>query len=252
MRYFSELAYKGTHYHGWQKQPNATTVQEVIERAFSTILNSQIEVVGCGRTDTGVHASQYFLHFDFDGEMPEGFISRINKFLPKDIAIRRVFKVDENKHARFDATNRSYEYHLVFAKTPFEIDTAWYYYLAKTLEVEKRNTAAALLLSYQEFFPFCKTHHDALTMQCDLQRCEWILDKENGRMVFHISANRFLRGMVRLIVGMCINVATGKLPLEKVKDAMNRQVLLEKSWSVPPEGLFLSEVKYEGIQANPM
>ena len=118
MRHFSELAYKGTLYHGWQKQPNASTVLEVIENAFSTILNSQIEVVGCGRTDTGVHASQYFLHFDFAGEMPEGFISRINKFLPKDIAIRRVFKVDENKHARFDAVKRSYEYHIVFAKIP--------------------------------------------------------------------------------------------------------------------------------------
>ena len=245
MRYFSELAYKGTHYHGWQKQPNATTVQEVIEQALSTILNRPIEVVGCGRTDTGVHASQYFLHFDFDGELPEGFISRINKFLPRDIAVRRVFEVDDKKHARFDAVKRSYEYHIVFAKTPFETDTAWHYYLAKTLDVKKLNAAAALLLGYQEFFPFCKTHHDALTMECDLHRCEWVLEKESGRLVFHISANRFLRGMVRLIVGMCIKVATGKLALEKVKDTMDRQVLLEGSWSVPPDGLYLSEVKYE-------
>ena len=245
MRYFTELAYNGTRYHGWQKQPNATSVQETIERAFSTILNEKIEVVGCGRTDTGVHASQYFMHFDFGGEMPKGFVGRVNLFLPKDIAIRQIFEVDENIHARFDAIHRSYEYHIVFEKTPFEIETVWHYYLAKKLNVEKLNEAAALLLNYKEFFPFCKTHHDALTMECHLTRCEWVLDRDKKKLVFHITANRFLRGMVRLIVGMCINVAAGKLAIEKVNEALDKQAHLEKSWSVPPEGLFLSEVKYK-------
>ena len=247
MRYFSELSYNGTRYHGWQKQQNANTVQAMVEQAFSTILNTPIEVVGCGRTDTGVHASQYFLHFDFNGKIPDGFVGRVNKFLPKDIAVRRVFEVAETAHTRFDAIRRSYEYHIVFEKTPFEIETAWHYYLAKKLDPAKLNKAATLLLPYKEFFPFCKSDHDALTMQCDLQRCEWVLDKNKGRLVFHITANRFLRGMVRLIVGMCINVAIGKLPLEKVKKSMDQQVLLEKSWSVPPEGLFLAEVEYSGF-----
>ena len=247
MRYFSELAYKGTNYHGWQRQPNALSVQERVEEAFSTILNERIEVVGCGRTDAGVHASQYYLHFDFDGTIPKGLVKRVNLFLPKDIAIRRVFEVGETMHARFDAIMRSYEYHIVFEKTPFEIETAWHYYLAKKVNINILNEAATLLLYYKEFSPFCKTHHDAQTLECDLYRCEWVLDEKKGRLVFHISANRFLRGMVRLIVGMCTNVATGKLPLEKVKAAMDSQIMLEKSWSVPPEGLFLSEVKYEGV-----
>lgn len=247
MRYFAELAYKGTNYHGWQIQPNAISVQEKIEKAFSTILNTEIKVVGCGRTDTGVHASQYFLHFDFTGELPHRFINRINQFLPKDIAIRRIFEVDQEAHARFDAQKRSYEYHIVFDKAPFEIETAWYYYMAKKLDLKKLNEAANLLLKYEDFFPFCKTNHDALTMKCNLQKCEWVRDEKNGRLVFHISANRFLRGMVRLIVGMCINVAIGKLSLEKVKKAMDEQKILDKSWSIPPEGLYLSEVKYDFI-----
>jgi len=244
MRYFIELAYNGTNYHGWQKQPNSTSVQETIESAFSTILSAEIELVGCGRTDTSVHASQYFAHFDFEGEFPEGFLPRVNKYLPKDIAIRKIFPVAENAHTRFDATRRSYEYHLVFEKTPFEIDTAWHYYLGKKLEVEKLNEAASLLLNYKEFAPFCKTNHDAKTLVCDLHRCEWILDKKAGRLVFHITANRFLRGMVRLIVGMCVNVAVGKLELDEVRQAMEEQKPLSKSWSVPGHGLFLSEIRY--------
>lgn len=247
MRYFTELAYNGTLYHGWQKQPNALSVQEKVEEAFSTILNTAIEVVGCGRTDAGVHASQYFLHFDFDREIPERFVGRVNLFLPKDIAIRKIFPVKEDAHARFDAIQRSYEYHIVFEKSPFETEITWQYYLAQKLDLGRLNEVASLLLKYQEFFPFCKTHHDAQTLECQLTRCEWVLDESNKRLVFHITSNRFLRGMVRLIVGACINVAAGKLAIEKVKAALDQQTLLEKSWSVPPEGLFLSEVKYEGV-----
>ena len=247
MRYFAELAYKGTNYHGWQRQPNAVSLQEKVEDAFSTILNQKIEVVGCGRTDTGVHASQYYLLFDLEISMPQGFINRMNLFLPKDIALRRVFEVPETLHARFYATRRSYEYHIVFEKTPFEIETAWYYYLAKRMDLAALNKTATLLLNYKTFYPFCKSNHDAQTLECHLQRCEWVLDEKQGRLIFHISANRFLRGMVRLIVGACMNVALGKLSIDKVKEAMEEQTILEKSWSVPPDGLFLTEVKYPGI-----
>lgn len=251
MRYFAKLAYKGTNYHGWQKQPHSTSVQAVIEEAFSTILGTEIELVGCGRTDTGVHASQYFAHFDFAGDFPEGFLNRTNKYLPKDIAVRQITSVPETAHARFDATRRSYEYHLVFEKMPFETDTTWYYYLGKNLDVGRLNEAASLLLNYQEFAPFCKSNHQSKTLECDLHRCEWVLDEKSKRLVFHITANRFLRGMVRLIVGMCVNVAVGKLDLAEVKSAMEEQRPLAKSWSVPGHGLFLSEVQYPTFPEKP-
>ncbi|MBI5914949.1 MAG: tRNA pseudouridine(38-40) synthase TruA [Bacteroidetes bacterium] len=245
MRYFSELAYLGTKYNGWQKQPYSPSVQQTIEQAFSTILGTAIEVTGCGRTDTGVHASQYFMHFDFEGKFPKEFLRRINKLLPPDVAIRSVFEVAPDAHARFDAVRRSYEYRIVLEKNPFQSGTAWHFPFFEKLDVEKTQQAAALLLRYEEFQPFCKSHTDAKTMSCALTRSEWVLDEAAKSMVFHISADRFLRGMVRLIVGMCLNVGLGKVELDEVREALDRQILLKKSWSVPPEGLFLTEVVYQ-------
>lgn len=244
MRYFSELAYKGTNYNGWQRQPNAPSVQQTIEEALATILNTAIEVVGCGRTDTGVHASQYFLHFDFEGKFPKEFLRRLNKLLPPDVAFRSIYEVAADAHARFDATRRSYEYHIVLDKNPFLIDTAWHFPFFEKLDMEKTQAAAALLLNYGAFQPFCKSNTDVHTMECALHRSEWIFDEAERRLVFHISANRFLRGMVRLIVGMCLNVGLGKVELNEVRQALDQQVLLKKSWSVPAEGLFLTEVRY--------
>ena len=245
MRYFTELAYNGTNYNGWQKQLNAPSVQETIEKAFSTILGTGIEVVGCGRTDTGVHASQYFMHFDFDEKFPKAFLNRVNKFLPPDIAIRQVFQVGDDAHARFDAVHRSYEYHLVFEKNPFEINTVWHFPFAEKPRLELVREAATLLIGYVEFAPFCKTHSDVKTMKCNLARSEWVVDENTREWVYHISSNRFLRGMVRLVVGMCLNVGLGKISLQAVRQAMEQQTPLEKSWSVPPQGLFLTEVKFE-------
>lgn len=243
MRFFIKLAYKGTNYNGWQIQPNAPSVQETIENALSTILNQKIEVVGCGRTDTGVHAKEYYAHFDFDGIFPKGFLQRINKFLPKDIVFYEIQNVKKEAHARFDAYHRAYEYHIVFDKNPFEIDTAWYYYQARNLDIDKMNEAAQLLLSYKEFAPFCKTGHQAKTLICEMKRSEWKVHED--RLVYHVAANRFLRGMVRLIVGMSINIGIGKITLADVKAAMNNQSMLKKSYSVPPEGLYLCDIRYE-------
>lgn len=245
MRYFSELAYNGTNYNGWQKQPHSPSVQETIERAFSVILGTTIETTGCGRTDTGVHASQFFLHFDFEGEFPDAFINRANKFLPPDIAIRRIFPVKENAHARFDATRRSYEYHLIFEKNPFTTNTIWHFPFAEKPKLEQVQEAAELLLEFDNFQPFCKTHSDAKTMKCDLTRSEWEINEKNGGWIYHISANRFLRGMVRLIVGACLNVGLGKISMEDLRQALREQTMLKKNWSVPPQGLFLTEVRYE-------
>jgi tRNA pseudouridine38-40 synthase len=247
MRYFAELAYNGAAYFGWQKQPDQISVQEVIENALSTILGQHIEVVGCGRTDTGVHAKQYFLHFDTNTPLPDGLLRRINKFLPKDIAIFRFINVPPTAHARFDATHRAYEYHIDFTKNPFGIKTRFFYPYRILPDYHLMNEAASLLMQYQEFTPFCKTHSDAKTMRCDLRTAKWEGQAETGSMVFHIASNRFLRGMVRLIVGMCLNVGTGKVQLEDVKKAMDTQQLLPKSWSIGPEGLYLTDIRYDYI-----
>ncbi len=252
MRYFCELAYNGSRYIGWQKQPGQPSLQETVELALSTILQTSIEVTGCGRTDAGVHARQFFLHFDFFSEgagfFPESFVRRLNKFLPQDIAIKRIFEVAKDAHARYDAFLRSYEYQLCFIKNPFEMETIFCFSFSRKLEIQKMHEAASLLLQYPEFYPFCKTRSDVKTMACRLDRSEWIFDREKEQMIYYISANRFLRGMVRLIVGMCLNVGLGKLSLEEVKLALDTQRRLSKSWSVPPQGLFLTEVRYPFVE----
>lgn len=243
MRYFAELAYNGTNYNGWQKQPRGTAVQDVLENGLSTILGKPVELTGCGRTDAGVHASQFFAHFDFGGEVPGWLCGRLNRFLPPDIAVRRFFPVPDEAHARFDAVKRSYAYHIVFEKDPFSVQTAWRFPFAETPDFSRMQEAAALLPLHDQFAPFCKTHGDARTMFCQLVRSEWQA-ADAGRWIYHVSANRFLRGMVRLIVGMCLNVGMGRLELSEVAAALDGQQPLRRSWSVPPQGLFLTEVIY--------
>ena len=243
-RYFAELSYLGTRYSGWQKQPKSISIQGVIEQKISKILRADIEVVGCGRTDAGVHAKQYFLHFDYEKEIPTGFVNRLNKMLPKDIAFKKIVEIESTAHARFDATHRAYVYHVSFHKNPFSTNTAFHFPFAEKLDREKLQEAANLLLSYEEFFPFCKSNSDVKTMKCDLKRAEWVFDAEKEELIFHIAANRFLRGMVRLVVGMCLNVGLGKVSIEQVKAAMDNQTRLAKSYSVPPQGLFLTDIRY--------
>ncbi|MEM6723417.1 MAG: tRNA pseudouridine(38-40) synthase TruA [Bacteroidota bacterium] len=243
-RYFVECAYQGTAYAGWQRQPNATSVQEVLEDAFSTILNQSLSIVGCGRTDTGVHASQFFFHIDLKGDFPTHFTDRVNKFLPKDIAVYRVFPVDEEAHARFDATRREYTYLLDVRKNPFQTKLASQLWVGPGYDLEKLNRVANLLLDYQEFAPFCKTHSDANTMKCDLMRSEWAFDPAQQRFIYHIAANRFLRGMVRLIVGACLNYSEGRIELSDLQKAMETQSPMPKSRSAPGEGLYLSKIIY--------
>lgn len=248
MRFFIELAYKGTAYAGWQRQNNAVSVQSTVEDALSTILNTPTKVTGCGRTDAGVHASQYFLHFDYTKELPNDFLSRLNKFLPKDIALKRVFQVADDAHTRFDATRRSYEYYMNYQKSPFSHQLSWYYHAGGRLSVDRLNACAQLLLEYEAFAPFCKTGSDVKTMNCALSRSEWIADEAKHQLVFHVTSNRFLRGMVRLIVGTCVLVAEEKLSLESVKASLEAQTSLDKSWSAPPDGLYLSEVGYDYVE----
>ena len=247
MRYFLEIAYKGTHYQGWQKQPEGRpTIQGTIEENLSTILNTPTDIVGCGRTDTGVHALDYYLHVDIDGALPKNFLYRLNKLLPKDITVFRVIPVALDAHARYDATHRAYEYRVLAHKDPFQIDTAYHFPFFHQADQEKIQSAAQLLLEYQEFAPFCKSNHDANTMICQLKEAYWVFEDESW--TFHIASNRFLRGMIRLIVGMCLNVGLGKITLEEVKEALDQQTPLKKSLSVDAAGLYLKDIHYPFIQ----
>lgn len=244
MRYFVELAYNGTSFCGWQKQPNAMSVQEVIEKSLSTILRRQIEVVGCGRTDAGVHAKQFFLHFDNQGNLPENLLFRLNRVLPAEIALFRIFEVKPAAHARFDATWRAYEYCITWRKNPFGKNLLTYFSDAHTYNIDLLNQAAALLLQFEDFHTFCKTGTDVSNTNCRLIKAEWECKADEQMLIFHIRANRFLRGMVRLVVGMCVNVARGRLSLEEVENALRNKKRLVRAESAPPDGLYLTEVTY--------
>ncbi len=244
MRYFLELSYLGKNYNGWQTQSAAPSVQETIEKAIFTITREKVEITGCGRTDTGVHAKQYFAHVDVENDLPKSFLARLNKVLPQDISIHRLIEVHAEAHTRFDATHRAYEYHIEGRKNPFTQDTATFIYNFVDLDIEKMQNAATLLLNYSEFAPFCKSNHDAKTLICHLSRSEWEWNLEEKKATYHIASNRFLRGMVRLIVGMCLNVGSGKITLADVQNALENQTILPKSTSAEPQGLFLTDIHY--------
>lgn len=243
-RYFIELAYNGTRYAGWQRQPGAPSVQQTIEDTCSTILRTPVEITGCGRTDAGVHARQYIAHLDLPTELSPDILHRLNRLLPPDIVLLRSIPVQPEAHARFDAYSRSYRYALSFQKNPFELDTCYFYPYQQKPDPERMQQAAALLLEYTEFYPFCKSDHDAKTLHCALSTCTWTFDATGSRAELEITSNRFLRGMVRLIVGMCLQVGIGKISLEEVREALEHQNRLKKSVSAPPQGLFLTDIRY--------
>jgi tRNA pseudouridine38-40 synthase len=248
VRYFAELAYNGRPFFGWQKQPQQASVQQTIEEALSLLLREPITIVGCGRTDTGVHARQYFIHFDVQTPLHEKFKARLNNYLPSAIAFRRFVLVDDAAHARYHANYRSYTYYISRQKNPFAEHTRYLFPFIQQLDTGKMREAAHLLLAYTSFFPFCKSNNDLKNYNCQLYGCEWsFLDQEYQ---LHIAANRFLRGMVRLVVGMCLNVGLGKVSLQEVHTALEQQTRLERSWSVPPQGLFLEEVRYDETKVS--
>ena len=244
-RYFIKLAYKGTNYAGWQSQPNANTIQAELESALSKILSKPTAIVGCGRTDAGVHASNYFAHFDMVGERyPLGDLAyKINSIIPSDISIGRIAKVHNEAHARFDANSRSYIYKLSLTKNPFAIELKYKFDQADTVDFELLSKSVAFLVGKNDCFTFCKTQTDVNNYICEVFRSEWQLVDEN-EYHYHISANRFLRGMVRLIVGMSLNIAMGRIELDQVKSAFKNKERLIKAWSVPAQGLYLSDVQY--------
>ncbi len=241
MRYFLEFAYKGTNYHGWQYQPNATSVQETLTKALSTILKTDIELVGAGRTDSGVHAKQMFAHFDFDQEIDVPYLThKLNSFLPKDIAILNIHKVHDEAHARFDATKRTYEYHIHTKKDAFESDDSWYN--QNDLNIDKMNDACKILFNYIDFECFSKVHTDVNTFNCKIFEANW--KQDNNRLVFTISADRFLRNMVRAIVGTMVNIGLEKVSLQDFIQIIESKDRKKAGFSVPAHGLYLTKVEY--------
>ena len=235
-----ELAYFGKAYHGWQRQPNAISVQEVVENALNTLLQETVEIVGAGRTDSGVHARQIFAHFDTEKQLAEEFSFRMNSLLPKNIAVKNLFPVKSDAHARFDAYSRSYEYHLVTSKDVFATDMA--YYVQKEIDVDKMNEAAQILFSYSNFKCFSRSRTDVRTYNCKIERADW--QQEEERLIFHITADRFLRNMVRAIVGTLLEIGLGKMEVQEMHNIINSEDRSEAGASVPAQGLFLTKVEY--------
>ena len=240
MRYFLELAFFGKAYHGWQRQPNALSVQEVVEKALFTLLQNPAEVVGAGRTDAGVHARQIFAHFDVESKLPEDFLFRLNCLLPKDIAAKSITKVQDEAHARFDAVSRSYEYHLVQEKDVFETDTA--FYVQRKLNVERMNEAARILLQYKDFKCFSRSRTDVHTYKCEIRTAAW--ERSGDKLIFRITADRFLRNMVRAVVGTLLEIGLGKMKVEDMHQVIKSGSRSEAGASVPAQGLFLTRVEY--------
>ena len=241
MRYFIQLAYNGKGYHGWQIQPNAITVQQTIENALSTILNTKLSIIGAGRTDTGVHASSMFAHFDFEGDFErDDLVYKLNSFLPNDIAIKQIFEVKKEVHARFYATKRTYNYRIALTKNVFDYEYS--YYVQMPLDINKMNEASALLLDYIDFQCFSKSNTDVKTYNCKIDTAFW--KKENNMLIFTISADRFLRNMVRAIVGTMINVGLGKINVDDIHEIIKSKNRGEAGFSVPAQELYLTEVAY--------
>ncbi len=241
MRYFIELSYNGKAYHGWQNQPNAISVQEVLENALTVLLNGPTAIVGAGRTDAGVHAKQIFAHFDAKDEVDcNQLIYKLNSFLPKDIAIQDVFAVQKDAHARFDAISRSYLYRISLKKNAFNTEQA--YFVKQKLDVCKMNEAAQILLNYKDFQCFSKVHTDVKTYNCDIKHAALAVVEDE--LHFTIKADRFLRNMVRAIVGTLINIGVGKIEVNQIHDIIASKNRGEAGFYVPAHGLYLTEVEY--------
>lgn len=240
-RFFIQLKYKGTNYHGWQVQPNANSVQAEINQALSTLLQKDIIVTGVGRTDTGVHATEFYAHFEVDELLDlEHFCYKLNCILPKDISIVQLFKVQDDNHARFSAIERTYEYWITPTKNPFLVDGA--YFFSQELNITKMNEAAQLLIQKADFSCFSKSNTDTFTNDCTITKAIW--EEKNDLLVFTISADRFLRNMVRAIVGTLLEVGLGKIEPQEIKNIIASKNRNEAGTSVPAHGLYLTKINY--------
>lgn len=240
-RFFIQLSYDGTDFHGWQRQDNASSVQQEIESKLSIVLQQEIDLVGCGRTDTGVHASKYFAHFETEKPIDQSELTyKLNCMLPPSIAIQQIFSVDNEAHARFDATARSYEYYVSTVKDPFR--SKYVFEFKQALNIEEMNECAKYLLTVEDFGSFCKAGSDNKTTICNVTNAVW-KQLENG-YTFYITADRFLRNMVRAIVGTLLDVGQGKINRYDFVDIVKKGQRSEAGSSAPASGLFLTDIVY--------
>lgn len=244
MRYFIRLAYNGAPFCGWQIQPNGTSVQGELERAFSLILNEEIAIIGCGRTDAGVNSRNFYAHFDSSQKLTREelaqLVHRINRFLPKEIVIFEIFPVHNDLHARFSATERTYKYYISRQKNPF--DTQFAYPLYIPLDISLMNEAAKYLLTVEDFTSFSKLHTQTHTNICNVTKALW--HQTDDQLIFEISANRFLRNMVRAVVGTLLWVGNGKITLKQFKEIIAAKNRCKAGFSVPANALFLEDIRY--------
>lgn len=241
-RYFIHIAYSGTNYHGYQIQPHSVSIQEELEKCLSFKLGKKVSITGCGRTDSGVHARNFFAHFDVDEPIQNvDFLSeQVNLFLPCDIVIYRIWQVDDNLHARFDAVSRTYHYYISRVKNPFHTHDS--YFLYGDLNVELMQQAADLLFEYEDFTSFSKLHTQVRTNNCQIMEAKWF--EQDGMLVFRIKADRFLRNMVRAIVGTLLEVGRGKMSLMDFRKVIEQKNRCSAGLSVPAHALFLEDVEY--------
>mgnify|MGYP006198483481 FL=1 len=242
MRYFIEFSYNGKNYFGYQIQPNAISVQEEMEKALSTILREEIKTTGAGRTDTGVHAKKIFAHFNTEKVFDQDLTRRLNSFLPPDISVKRIFPVKNDFHARFDATYRTYEYYISLEKNPFTEDSAWQHW-RRLLDINPMNDACKILFEYEDFTSFAKLHTDNKTNLCKIYKAEW--EQNGSELKFTVSANRFLRNMVRAIVGTMVEIGAGKLKPEDLRSVIENKNRNSAGTSAPAHGLYLVDVGYD-------
>ena len=250
MRYFLKLAYNGTPYHGWQSQPNASSVQQTLEEAMSVIFRREMKLTGAGRTDTGVHARMMYAHFDVDETIADGrsLITSLNRMAGAAIAVQDLIPVPDDAHARFDAIERTYKYFVIFEKSPFLTDSAWH--CQSPLDLKRMNEAAAILMQTADFTSFAKLHSDAKTNLCKVTRAEWNeYDNVYGvpGIVFTITADRFLRNMVRAVVGTLVDVGRGRLTVDDFAEVVRKKDRCAAGTSMPPQALYLWDVKYPYI-----
>tara|TARA_B100000925_G_scaffold221214_1_gene169984 strand:+ start:23 stop:775 length:753 start_codon:yes stop_codon:yes gene_type:complete len=242
VRYFLIISYCGTKYHGWQRQPNSLSIQETLEDAISTILKQKILLVAAGRTDAGVHAISMYAHFDaiINGEIESKLIGLLNSYLDHSITIKKVIKVVENAHARFDAISRTYVYKISFQKDPFKYKR--YFEMRKQIDFQKIKLACDHLLTHNDFKSFSKTRSDVKNYLCNIKRADWKLNEHEA--IFKITANRFLRNMVRAIVGTLIEVGKNKISIEDFNKIIIQRDRKKAGFSVPAYGLYLEDVEY--------
>jgi len=242
-RYFIFISYKGTSYHGWQIQPNSVTVQKILDKALCTILNEKVATQGAGRTDTGVHAAVFCAHFDSnsaDLTNKKNLIYRLNRFLPKDISVSGISKVRPEAHARFDAISRTYRYNISRTKNPFWDDSSWF--IHGKIDINAMNEACGLLLNYNDFTSFSRLHSDTKTNLCRIFYAVW--EESDDRLVFTIKADRFLRNMVRALVGTMIEIGTGKMNIKEFEEILLAKDRCRAGKSAPAKGLFLVDIEY--------